>query len=131
MKKWLLLVIVFVVAFSVFGLIDFDGDNSVTQVTPTWAPSSEPTIQLTPGTIWSESACDALRSPIDTLGDKCRADIGTDKYDAQQKHWEDLITNENVSADEAIAAFFAWTARQSQDCQTWANMRQTFNDNCP
>jgi hypothetical protein len=60
----------------------------------------------------------------------CFQEVGVETYEARQAHWEYLIANEDLSAEEAIAGFSAWLAEQGENCRIWADII-TAHNRCP
>ena len=79
----------------------------------------------------SETDCAQLELDLVASGLQCIDDIGEGEYDARRQLWLDLITGQGLSADEAVAGFFAWVATQSEGCRTWINILERPAHICP
>lgn len=84
--------------------------------------TNESIIQPTPP--WATTDCGRLQALVDegTFGLACLGEVGTEEYENRRQMWLDLITEQDLSADEAIAGFYAWLANQGENCRIWTEI---------
>lgn len=107
-------------------------DNGSVQLiapTPPWEQSVQP---IAPTPPWQQGDCARLEALFEdpSFSTACFQEVGVETYEARQAHWEYLIANEDLSAEEAIAGFSAWLAEQGENCRIWADII-TAHNRCP
>jgi len=102
--------------FLSFPAVDDGANEFIVQPTPPWATTD----------------CDRLQALIEegTFGTACLEEVGMEEYDNRRQMWLDLITEQNLSADEAIAGFYAWLSSQGENCRIRANIMLSWAS-CP